>query len=342
MIGHWLGMSRSFVDLLRDPSLRRVHRKVRISVTDRCSFKCRYCVPTDEVPLLARDEILSHEEIERFTAACAVPLGLTRLRLTGGDPLVRRGLPSLVARLKAVPGVERLGLTTNADRLAPVADELAGAGLDAVNISLDTLSRQRFWSLARVDRLDAVLAGIEAAAAAGFASLKLNCVLIRGVNDDEIGELAAFGIERGFEVRFIELMPFGNAWGRDRVVSSEEVLAAIAERLGPYVADDVVRGETARTYGLRRGGRFGLISSVTEPFCSHCERLRLSANGRLLTCLFARDGVDLRALLREGAGPEELQGAVREALRSKGVGPMDGSERHPPRGVAACPNMAFP
>ena len=319
--------------------MRRAHRKVRISVTDRCTFKCRYCVPDEEIPLLPREGILSFEEICRFVVDCAVPLGLNRLRLTGGDPLVRRGLTGLVARLKGLRGVERIGLTTNADRLAPVALELKEAGLDGVNISLDTLSRQRFWSLARVERLDAVLAGIDAAAAAGFPSLKLNCVLIRGVNEDEIGELTAFGVERGYEVRFIELMPFGHVWGRDRVVAPDEVLAAVEERVGRFDAEPVIRGETARTYRLRGGGRFGLISSVTEPFCSHCERVRLTADGRLLPCLFARGGVDLRSLLRGGAGPEDLQAAVREALRGKGVGPMEGHEHPTAPGEPVCHSM---
>jgi GTP 3',8-cyclase len=339
MIGHWHGMSRQKAEAVRDPLLRRAHRKLRISVTDRCSFRCEYCVPAEEVPLLPREEILSFEEIERLVVDCAVPLGISKLRLTGGDPLVRRGLPGLISRLRRAPGVERLGLTTNADRLAGKAQELKRAGLDAVNVSLDTLRRERFLSMARVDRLDAVLKGIDAASSAGFESLKLNCVLIRGVNDDEIGDLAAYGVERGYEVRFIELMPFGKGFGRERVISSEEVLAAVDERLGLLDAEALVPGETARTFSLRGGGRIGLISTVSEPFCSHCERLRLTADGRLLACLFATEGVDMRALLRGGAGPEELREAVREALRGKGVGPMDKSEHAAAASGPACPSM---
>lgn len=308
---------------ITDPILGRPHRKLRISVTDRCAFRCTYCVPDDAPAPLPRSGLLSFEEITRFVADAAAPCGLTRLRLTGGEPLQRRGLPDLVAMLRAVDGVVSLGLTTNGARLAKHAAALRAAGLDGVNISLDTLRRDRFEALARVDRLPQVLDGIDAAAAEPFGGRKLNCVPIRGVNDDELPDLVAFGAARGFDVRFIEFMPFGSRWSPDQVIDQAEILAAIEARFGPAVPEPWPPGETARTWrlpGLGQGARFGIIPTASQPFCAHCDRVRLSADGRLLPCLFATGGVDVRALLRAGAPPTALRAALAESLAGKGLG----------------------
>ena len=305
--------------------MRRAHRKVRISVTDRCTFKCRYCVPDEEIPLLPREGILSFEEICRFVVDCAVPLGLNRLRLTGGDPLVRRGLTGLVARLKGLRGVERIGLTTNADRLAPVALELKEAGLDGVNISLDTIRPERFRQITRGGDLDRVLRGLRAAKRAGLGSVKINSVVILGFNDDELLELTSFAAAEGVVLRFIEFMPIGvdTIWHRNswlpaseikRVLSTEYTLESEGRESGKGPA----RYWRVRGQGMPpEGGMVGIIAAMSEGFCDSCNRVRLTAQGGLRACLADDNEVDLRAVIRSGGGEEEILEAVREALSRK-------------------------
>ena len=320
-MGHLGAMHRP--EPVRDPVRGRPHRKLRISVTDRCALRCSYCVPEGDVEVLPRASLLSFEEIARFVASAAVPAGLVRLRLTGGEPLQRRGLADLARMLRSIDGVERLGLTTNAERLAPQADDLARAGVDGVNISLDTLNPVRFRRLTGIDAFARVIDGIEAAVRAPFSSRKLNAVAIRGVNDDELGKLVRFGLERGIEVRFIEFMPFGGRWGSKRVVPCAEIAERVTAEIGPAEAEPQAPGETARTFHLAGGGRFGVIPTMSEPFCSHCDRVRLSADGHLMPCLFATTGVDVRRLLREGADPGTLRVAIDESLAGKGVGYLE-------------------
>lgn len=311
-----------------DPIKHRPHRKLRISVTDRCDLKCSYCVPEDEPELVPRSDLLSFEDIKNFVAHGALPLGINRLRITGGEPLVRRDLASLVDQLKELEGVKHIAITTNAVQLKAHAQDLFNAGLDGINISLDTLDPERFRTLTRADRLSAVRAGIDAASCLPFQDKKLNCVPIRGVNDDELGTLVAFGLERGFQVRFIEFMPFGSQWTPERVMHEEEVVSAVERVLGTATAMDQKSGETARIYHLSSGGSFGIIPTISNPFCGHCNRLRLSATGQLMPCLFSNKGTDVRTLLRQKASPELLQDAVRSSLAQKGIGFLEEKHGH--------------
>ncbi len=314
----------------------RVHRDLRISVTDRCNFRCTYCMPAEGMQWLPRSEVLTFEEIERVARVCVERFGIDGIRLTGGEPTVRAHLPVLVGKLAALrvggdgPPVD-LALTTNGATLRAAASDLRGAGLRRVNISLDTLQRDRFIELTRRDELDHVLDGIAAAVEAGFDPVKLNVVVMRGVNDDEIVDLAAFGRDRGVSVRFIEWMPLDadERWAAGAVVSQDEIVAAI-DAVFPV---EVVPGrgsEPAERFAYRDGqGEVGVIPSVTRPFCGSCDRIRLTADGQLRSCLFAVDEVDLRALLREeGAGAsssdEALAEAVRRCVAGKWAGHMIG------------------
>lgn len=305
---------------LEDPTFGRVHRKLRISVTDRCAFRCTYCVPDGPPEPLGRDALLTFEEITEFVRRAGVPRGLTKLRLTGGEPLQRKGLVDLVHQLRAVPGVASIGLTTNGARLAKSAQELRSAGVGNLNISLDTLDRGRFQELVRLDRLGQVLEGIEAGAAAGFPSRKLNCVPLRGLNEDELGDLIRFGAQRGYEVRFIEFMPFGSRWTRDSVITAPEILRRVSSELGPIEPLGQDRGETAARYRLEDGTCFGVIPTLSEPFCAHCDRVRLTADGRLLPCLFSATGPSIRDALRSGASDAELDAILDGSLGAKGEG----------------------
>jgi cyclic pyranopterin phosphate synthase len=302
---------------LVDPQGRTV-RDLRISVTDRCNLRCVYCMPAEGMPWLPKDDLLTYEEITRF-ARIALDLGVTGIRLTGGEPTVRAHLPVLVRKLAAL-GVD-LALTTNGATLDAVAEDLVAAGLGRVNISLDTLRRDRFVALTRRDQLDAVLAGIDAAVAAGLDPVKVNTVVVRGVNDDEIVDLAAFGRERGVTVRFIEFMPLDadGTWRRDQVVPAEEIVAAVDAAFG---VEPVTRGhEPAERYRYRDGrGEIGVIPSVTRAFCSSCDRIRLTADGQLRTCLFAVEETDLLGPLRAGASDDELAALIEAAVRRKWAG----------------------
>jgi GTP 3',8-cyclase len=301
--------------------LGRPVRDLRISVTDRCNFRCVYCMPKDvygrDYAFLPRSELLTFEEIERVARAF-VALGVEKIRITGGEPLVRRELDRLVAKL-AVLGPIDLTLTTNGALLAAQARALADAGLTRVTVSLDSLDDATFRAMNDVDfPVERVLAGIEAAAAAGLAPVKVNVVVKRGVNEDGIVELARYFRGSGHVLRFIEYMDVGhtNGWRLDDVVPAAEIVRRIGEEFPLEPVDSAYRGEVAQRYRYADGaGEVGVIASVTQPFCGDCTRARLSADGKLYTCLFAVRGHDLRALLRSGASDAELADAISAVWR---------------------------
>jgi cyclic pyranopterin phosphate synthase len=296
--------------------LQRPVRDLRISVTDRCNFRCRYCMPAEvfgpEYRFLPREEILRFEEIERL-ARVAVSLGVRKVRLTGGEPLLRRGVDDLVGMLATIEGLEDLAITTNGVLLAHHAEALRLAGLDRVTVSLDALDASVFARMNGVGaKVERVLAGIETAQVFGLG-VKVNTVVQRGVNEGEILPLVRWARERLVPVRFIEYMDVGetNGWRMEHVVPSREIREAIAAEFPLEDLAPVHHGEVARRYGFRDGrGEVGIISSVTQPFCRGCTRLRLSAEGKLFTCLFAGEGFDVRALLRSGAGDGDVRAAV--------------------------------
>lgn len=288
---------------------------LRISVTDRCNLRCAYCMPEDSYVWLPRESILSFEEIERL-AAVFVRLGVGTLRLTGGEPLLRRDLPDLVARLARIEGVGDLALTTNAVLLAQLAGALREAGLRRLTVSLDTLRPDRYREMMRADRLGDALAGIAAAERAGFTALKINAVIVRGVNDDELLDLLEFGRARQAEVRFIEYMDVGGAtrWSPDRVVSRREMLERIGARHGAAQPAPVRDPRApAERFVLPDGTAFGIIASTTEPFCRTCDRSRITADGMWLLCLYAGDGVSLKDLVRQGASDDAIAEVIRRA-----------------------------
>jgi len=282
-------------------------RSLRVSVTDRCNLRCQYCMPEADYVWLPRESILTFEEISTLVSAFA-SRGVDRVRLTGGEPLLRRNLPDLVERLASVPAVADLALTTNGVLLAPHAEALRAAGLHRLTVSLDTLDRERFRQLARFDELPAVLRGIDAATKAGFDSLKIDTVVIRGRNDDEMPALLAFAKSIGAEIRFIEYMDVGGAthWSWEDVVPRAAMLARIEALHGPIETIGERGAAPAERFRLADGTTFGIIASTTEPFCADCDRSRLTADGLWLLCLYARGGLDLRRPLREGASIEEL------------------------------------
>ncbi len=286
-------------------------RSLRISVTDRCNLRCQYCMPEPDYVWLPRDSLLTFEEIGTVVDAFA-PLGVDRVRITGGEPLLRRNLAGLVAALADRPAIRDLALTTNGVLLDAQAAALRAAGLHRITVSLDTLHRDRFVALTRSDALDAVRAGLDAAAAAGFASLKIDTVVIRGTNDDELVALLEYGRTIGAEVRFIEYMDVGGAtrWTRDGVVSRREMLARLEAHYGPIAPVPEQSSAPAARYTLPDGATFGIISSTTEPFCAACDRSRLTADGVWLLCLYASAGTDLRRPLRAGASQEEIRRLV--------------------------------
>jgi GTP 3',8-cyclase len=307
---------------LIDPFSRRV-TDLRLSVTDRCNFRCTYCMPEEGMKWLPREELLTFEELTRIATVCVERFGFTGLRLTGGEPTLRAHLVRLVAMLAEL-GVD-LAMTTNGVKLPEMADDLAAAGLRRVNISLDTLDRERFLELTRRDDLDRVLAGVDAALAAGLSPVRINAVVMRGVNDVEVADLAAYGRDRGVELRFIEFMPLdaGGGWAMDQVVPAREILDRINDRF-PLEATRLPGAgheEPAERFRfLDGGGHVGVIASVTEPFCGNCDRIRVTAEGQLRTCLFAHDEHDLRAVLRGGGTDDDLAVAVRSAVGTKWAG----------------------
>ncbi len=282
-------------------TFKRIHNNLRIGVTDRCNLRCTYCMPEDVV-FLDRAELLTFEEIERFVRL-AVPLGIDKIRLTGGEPLMRRDLPRLVAMLNRIEGIRDLGLTTNGLLLADQAKALHDAGLHRINISLDTLDAERFRQVARRDGLDKVLAGIQAAKEAGFERIKLNAVSIRGITEHEVVPLARFARQHGMEMRFIEYMPIGaDHWEREKVYFAHEIIDQLEAEVAPLVpAVDYDPRAPAMEFEYADGsGRVGIIASISRPFCLSCNRIRLTCDGKLRNCLFALDEVDVKSLLRDG------------------------------------------
>jgi GTP 3',8-cyclase len=286
-------------------------RNVRLSVTDRCNLRCSYCMPEQEYVWLPREDILQFEEIERLIDVF-IDLGVDKVRLTGGEPLLRRDLPVLVAGLAARSGIRDLAITTNGVLLADHAGALREAGLHRVTVSLDTLQPERFRELTRTTELPRVLAGIDAAAAQ-FGGLKIDTVVIRGTNDDELVDLIEFGRRYGAEVRFIEYMDVGGAtrWSMDRVVSCAEMLTVLERHYGRVSPLAEVSSAPADRFQLDDGTVFGIISSTTRPFCADCDRSRLTADGMWYLCLYATRGIDLRGALRRGASPSELADMIR-------------------------------
>lgn len=292
---------------------------VRVSVTDRCNFRCQYCMPAEGLPWLQRDEVLTFEELERIVRVLS-EMGVASVRLTGGEPLVRRDLPRLVSMLSALPMVDDLALTTNGYLLGRDAKSLVDAGISRFNVSLDSLERDRFYQLTRRDSLPQVLAGLEELARHPQAHpIKVNAVAIKGFTEEEILPFARFARERPFEVRFIEFMPLDadHAWTADQVLSGEEIRAVI-EREHPMTEVQRESSATARVFEFTDGkGRMGFINPVTEPFCSDCNRIRITAEGKLRTCLFSINETDLRAPLRAGADDGHLEQIIRDAVWRK-------------------------
>jgi cyclic pyranopterin phosphate synthase len=300
--------------------LGRKHHSLRISVTDRCNIRCFYCMPDENVRFKPRHEILSFEEITRFVGVVA-QLGVTRLRLTGGEPLVRADLPQLVEQLAALPQVEDLALTTNGILLAEQAAALRHAGLQRLNISLDTLSEATFQKISRRAGLDRVLAGIAAAQKAGFANIRLNAIAIRSLTEEEIVPLARFARERGLELRFIEYMPLDaeQHWRAVDVLDGTAIRRTLEAEFGPLVPiAPPHHSQPATDYSYADGGgRLGLIQPVSQPFCGDCDRLRLTAEGQVRNCLFSTKEWDARKLLREGGSDDELAELVRDCVWAK-------------------------
>jgi cyclic pyranopterin phosphate synthase len=301
----------------------RVATDLRVSLTDKCNLRCAYCMPPEGLEWLPGPDLLTDDEVVRLVSL-AVGQGVTDVRFTGGEPLLRRGLVSIVERVGALTPRPRMSLTTNGIGLSRTAAALAAAGLDRVNVSLDTLDRDRFVQIARRDRLADVLEGLEAAVAAGLAPVKLNAVLVRGVNDDEAVPLLQWALGRGYRLRFIEQMPLDaqHGWHREEMVTADEILAALGEAFSLTPADPDERGSAPAEEWVVDGGtgRVGVIASVTRPFCGACDRVRLTADGQLRNCLFAREESDLRAALRAGAGDEDLVARMRASLLAKRPG----------------------
>jgi cyclic pyranopterin phosphate synthase len=299
----------------------RIADDLRISVTDRCNFRCTYCMPAEGLAWLPKSEILSFEELTRLLGIF-VHLGVRSLKVTGGEPLVRADLPVLVGMFREAGPELDISLTTNGVLLDRSAAPLAAAGVDRATISCDSLLRHRFAEMTRRDALDKVLAGMRAAEAAGLTPIKVNCVVIGGTNDDEVVDFARWARETGYEVRFIEYMPLDaqHAWERDKVVAATRILAAI-DAVHP-LAPEGHGNEPATTFRFADGapGRIGVIASVTEPFCDTCNRLRLTAEGMFRNCLFALDETDLRGPMRAGASDEDLELLIRRGLWTKWSG----------------------
>ncbi len=298
----------------------RIIRDLRISVTDRCNFRCTYCMPAEGMEWLPRSEVLSFEEIYRVSRIFVERFGVEGIRLTGGEPTVRAHLPMLISQLSGL-GVD-LAMTTNGATLRNSAEELRSAGLRRINISLDTLHADRFEQMTRRNELENVLAGIDAAVAAGFSPVKINAVIERGVNDDEIVDLARFGRERGVEVRFIEFMPLDATghWANDRVVGQDEIVERIAEVFSLEQMPARGAAPADRWRYLDGAGTVGVIPSVTKPFCGDCDRVRLTAEGQFRTCLFATDEFDLRAIMRSGGDDDALAERIVAAVGTKWAG----------------------
>ena len=301
----------------------RVHSNLRISVTDRCNIRCFYCMPNEAITFQRREELLTFEEITRFVKS-VTPLGIDKIRLTGGEPLVRSELPKLIAQLASVAGVRDIAMTTNGMLLAETAGELKRAGLNRLNISLDALDEQTFRHITRRDGLHRVLQGVQAAIDVGFDKIRLNAVAIRGITEFQIEALAEFALQRALELRFIEFMPLDadGAWDASQVLSGEEIRERIQQRWGevtPAPRDDA--SQPAVDYHFANGaGRVGFINPVSQPFCGDCNRLRLTSEGQVRNCLFSTTEWDARALLRSGASDDAVRQLVRDCVAAKKAG----------------------
>jgi cyclic pyranopterin phosphate synthase len=303
-------------------SYGRLHDNLRISVTDRCNIRCFYCMPEHATEFVKRTEILDFEEIERFVRI-AVALGITKLRVTGGEPLVRRDLPKLIRRLAAIPGIRDLALTTNGVLLPDLAEPLYEAGLRRINVHLDTLDRERFIQITRRDEIGRVLAGLDLAKRLGYG-IKLNAVAVKNLVEPDIVPLARYSRDNGFEVRYIEFMPLDaqNLWNRDKVLLADEIIDTLSREIAPLVpVPDPDPRAPASEYAFADGvGRVGFIASVSRPFCLNCNRIRLTADGKLRYCLFAIQEDDVKSLMRSGASDEEIAALIRRNLAGKWEG----------------------
>ncbi|MEU4193956.1 GTP 3',8-cyclase MoaA [Kribbella sp. NPDC026611] len=319
----------------------RVATDLRVSLTDRCNLRCTYCMPEEGLDWLAKPELLTDDEIIRLVTVAVTHLGVNEIRFTGGEPLLRRGIVGIVAGTTALTPRPEVSLTTNGIGLARQATALKEAGLDRVNVSLDTIRADTFQQLTRRDRLKDVLAGLEAAQAAGLTPVKVNAVLMRGVNDDQAPELLQFCLDHDYELRFIEQMPLDaqHGWDRATMVTADEILERLVDRFGLTPADASTRGSAPAESFLVHGGpqTVGIIASVTRPFCGDCDRVRLTADGQVRDCLFARTESDLRTALRDGADDAELADRWRRAMRNKlpGHGINDPSFLQPSRPMSA-------
>jgi cyclic pyranopterin phosphate synthase len=318
----------------------RLHDNLRVSVTDRCNIRCFYCMPEHPVEFVPRGEILSFEEIERFVRI-ATRLGVRKVRLTGGEPLLRRDLPSLVHKISGIDGVKDLSLTTNGVHLAEMAQPLYDAGLRRVNIHLDTLDRRRFIEITRRDELPRVLEGIHACRRAGYHPIKINAVAVKGLVEPDIVPLAVFGREHNIEIRYIEFMPLDSQglWLREKVLMAGEMLEMLRRGIGPLIEEANSDPRAPATeYSFADGiGRIGFIASVSRPFCLNCNRIRLTADGKLRYCLFAVEETDVKDLLRAGASDEAIMDVIRSTVRAKWLGHEINSSQYvpPPRPMYA-------
>ena len=317
----------------------RVVRDLRISVTDRCNLRCVYCMPAEGMPWLPKDDLLTYEEITRFARVC-LSLGVEGVRLTGGEPTVRADLPVLVRMLNGLASDLDLSLTTNGLKLVAMAEALRAAGLRRVNVSLDTLDPKRFHQIARRDRFHEVIAGLEAARRAGLSPIKVNAVLMKDFNEDEVVPLARWARENGYQLRFIEWMPldFGHTWERWKLVPASEILERLNAEFPLTAARITDPSAPAALYNYTDGmGSVGVIASVTRPFCGHCDRIRLTADGQIRTCLFSLKEYDFRRAMRDGAGDDVIAEMLRAAVWRKEPGHLINSPyfKQPERGMSA-------
>lgn len=303
--------------------LGRIHTNLRVSVTDRCNIRCFYCMPNEHVQFKPRQDLLTFEEMERFVRVVA-SMGVNKVRLTGGEPLVRAEIDGLITKLAAVPGIEDIAMTTNGLLLASCAQKLKDAGLQRLNISLDGLREETFRRIARREGLQRVLDGIFAAQRAGFEKIRLNAVAIKGLTEDEVAPLGRFAREHGLELRFIEFMPLDaeNNWQTDQVLGGETIRNILEAEFGPLIpAERPDPSQPAVDFAFADGvGRVGFINPVSQPFCHDCNRLRLTAEGQIRNCLFSTVEWDARALLRGGATDEEIAELVRDCVARKKPG----------------------
>ncbi len=333
---HPVAASRELTD-----SHGRTATDLRVSLTDKCNLRCSYCMPAEGLDWLPKPELLTDDELVRVVGLAVTRLGITEVRFTGGEPLLRRGLPGIVERVAALQQRPEISLTTNGIGLDRLAGPLRAAGLDRINVSLDTLSADTFIKLSRRDRLADVFAGLAAAAAAGLTPVKVNAVLMRGVNDHEAAALLRFALDHGYQLRFIEQMPLDaqHGWRRDEMITADEILATLGPEFSLVPDDVALRGSApAETFRVNGGPQtVGIIGSVTRPFCGSCDRIRLTADGQLRNCLFARSENDLRTPLRAGATDEELIAQWQRCIQAKlpGHGINDPGFLQPSRPMSA-------